>query len=182
MPHVIERASSGRARCRACGGKIAAGELRFGERLPNPYGEDGSEMTLWFHLACGAFTRPAPFLEALAETAEPLDERDRLEREAGLGVAHRRLPRAHVASRAPTGRATCRSCRQLIARDAWRISLVYYEDARFVPSGFIHATCAATYFETPDALERVRHFSPGLSEQDLDEIGAHLRESGHAPG
>ena len=56
MPHVIETASSGRAKCRGCGEKIAAGELRFGERLPNPFAE--GETTHWFHLECAAFKRP----------------------------------------------------------------------------------------------------------------------------
>jgi hypothetical protein len=178
MPPVIERATSGRATCRACGAKIASGELRLGERLPSPYGEEGSQMTLWFHVACGAFTRPEPFLEALPDTAEPVPDGERLETEARLGLAHRRLPRAFVASRAPTGRATCRSCRQPIARDAWRISLIYYEDARFVPSGFIHASCAATYFETTAVLPRLRHFSPDLTDTDADEIQAALLDSG----
>ena len=39
MPHVIEAAPTGRAKCRGCGRAIARGELRFGERLPNAYGE-----------------------------------------------------------------------------------------------------------------------------------------------
>jgi hypothetical protein len=48
VPHVIEPASSGRAKCRGCDRPIAKGELRFGERQPNAFGE--GEMTLWFHL------------------------------------------------------------------------------------------------------------------------------------
>ena len=66
MPHTIEPAASGRAKCRGCGQKIAKDELRFGERLENPYGE--GEMTLWFHLVCGVYKRPEPFLEMLAKT------------------------------------------------------------------------------------------------------------------
>jgi len=178
MPHVIERASSGRARCRACGTKIDAGTLRFGERLPNPFGEDGSEMTLWFHLPCGAFTRPEPFLEALDTNSDAIDDRELLAHEARLGLEHRRLRRVFTASRAPTGRATCRSCRQSIPKDSWRIALIYYEDGRFVPSGFIHARCAPAYVDTPDISPRLRHFSPDLSEADLEEIGRDLRESG----
>ncbi len=67
MPHVIEPATSGRAKCRGCGERIAKDELRFGERLPNPFAE--GEMTLWFHPLCGAYKRPQPLLEALGETA-----------------------------------------------------------------------------------------------------------------
>jgi len=177
MPHVIERAATGRAKCRGCSGRIAAGEVRFGERLPNPFADEGSEMTHWFHLACAAFRRPEPFLETLAGAADPLADRDRLEREARLGAAHRRLPRLTTAERAPTGRATCRSCRELIEKGAWRISLVYYEDGRFMPSGFIHAGCARVYVETTDVLDRVRHFSPDLSEPDLVDLRAALAGS-----
>lgn len=174
MPHLIERAASARAKCRGCGAKIAANELRFGERLPNPFADEGSEMTHWFHLPCAAFRRPEAFLETVAGTAEGIDDRERLEREAHLGVAHRRLPRLTTAERAPTGRATCRSCRELIGKGAWRISLVYYEDGRFVPSGFIHASCVQAYVETTDVLDRVKHFSPELDAPDLTELAAAL--------
>ena len=60
MGHVLEPAASGRAKCRACQRPIAQGELRFGERLPNPYAE--GEMTLWFHPACAGFQRPEAVL------------------------------------------------------------------------------------------------------------------------
>jgi hypothetical protein len=174
MPHLIEKASSGRATCRACGRKIAAGEIRFGERRPNPYGDDGTETTQWFHLACGALFRPEPFLEALPASGEPIDRRDWLEAEARRGLVHRRLSRGHAAERAASGRASCRHCRTPIAKDTWRIALVYYEDGRFAPSGFVHAACAPAYFETAELLDRIRQLSPSLTEADVAEIGAEL--------
>lgn len=168
MAHVIEAAPTGRAKCRGCGGKIAALELRFGERLPNPFAD--GETTHWFHLDCAAFKRPEPFLEGLAAREEPLDDRDRLEREARLGLAHRRLPRIDGAERAPSGRAACRSCREPIPKDAWRIRLVFYEDGRFVPAGYVHARCAGAYFETTEVLARVQRFAPDLCAEDVEEI------------
>jgi ribosomal protein L37AE/L43A len=177
MPHVIERAPSGRATCRGCGRKIAAGERRFGERLPNPYDEKGGEMTHWFHLACAAFKRPEPFLEALAAASDPIEERATLEHQARLGVSHRRVPRINTIERASSGRAACRSCRETIAKGDWRISLVYYEEGRFAPSGFIHVRCAQPYLETIDILARLKHFSPSLSDADLDDIRAELRRT-----
>jgi hypothetical protein len=148
------------------------GELRFGERLPNPFAE--GEMTLWFHLECAAFKRPEPLLEALAERTEPLEGRERLEAEARRGIAHRRLPRISGAERASSGRARCRHCREPIAKDAWRIPLVYFEEGRFTPGGFVHARCARAYFETTDVLARVRCFAPALSEEDLRALQAEL--------
>jgi hypothetical protein len=173
MLHVIERARTGRAKCRGCGANIAAGERRFGERLPNPFADDdGGEMTHWFHVACAAFMRPEAFLETLPGVAEAdaIDDRPRLEHEARLGAAHRRLPRATAVGRAPTARAACRACREPIDKGAWRIALVYYEEGRFVPSGFIHLTCVAPYLETTEVLGRLKHFTPSLTDAELTEI------------
>jgi len=174
MPHTIEPAKTGRAKCRGCGEPIAAGALRLGERVPNPFGDEGTETTLWFHVPCAAFLRPEAFIETIATTAETIPDREALEHEAQLGVAHRRLPRATKAGRAPTGRATCRSCKQLIEKDAWRIALQYFEDGRFSPSGFIHVTCAKEYLETTEMFGRLKHFSPELTEADVKEIRALL--------
>ena len=178
MPHVIEPARTGRAKCRGCGQFIAAGTLRFGERVPNAFADEGSETTLWFHVPCGAYMRPDAFLETLAATAETVPDRERLERGATLGVAHARLPRATAAGRAPSGRASCRQCREPIAKDSWRISLVYNEEGRFVPAGFVHIGCARAYFETTDLMDRVRYFSPALTEADLAEIQQGLDAAG----
>ena len=174
MAHVIERAAQGRAKCRACGERIAAKLLRFGERLPNPFAEDGGEMTHWFHLPCAAYKRPAPFLETLTTTAETIEDRATLEREAALGVAHRRVSRVNTVERASTGRAVCRACQQTLQKDAWRISLVYYEDGRFTASGFIHLGCAKPYLETTDILPRLKHFTPSLTDTDVAEIQKEL--------
>ncbi len=179
MPHVIEPAASGRAKCRGCGAPIAGGELRFGERLPNPFAD--GETTLWFHLECAALKRPEPFLEALTTRTSPIDDAERLEGEARLGIAHRRLPRVDGAERAPSGRARCRSCREVIAKGAWRISLVFFEEGRFAPSGYVHARCSRAYFETTDVLPRLRRFAPALSEDDLRELAAELVSEATGP-
>lgn len=168
VAHVIEPASSGRAKCRSCDRAIAKGELRFGERQPNAFGE--GEMTLWFHLPCAAYSRPEPFLE----TQEALADFNLapLVAAARFGIEHRRVPRLHGAERATSGRAHCRSCRELIAKGDWRISLVFFEDYRFSPGGYLHVYCARDYFETVDLVDRVRHFSPDLREDEIAEIAA----------
>jgi hypothetical protein len=168
VAHEIERAPSGRAKCRGCGKPIGKGELRLGERRPNPFGE--GEATLWFHLDCGAYKRPEPFLEAAGAATEPIDGLAVLVAEAERSIAHRRLPRIDGAGRAPTGRARCRACREPIEKGAWRIGLVYFEESRFEPSGFVHLGCAPVYFETRDLVSRIAHFSPDLAPGDLDEL------------
>lgn len=131
-------------------------------------------MTHWFHLECAAFKRPEPFLQTLEARTEPLDDAERLASEAKRGIAHRRLPRINGAERASSGRAQCRSCRASIAKGAWRIPLVFYEDGRLAPSGFIHATCCQAYFETTDVLPRLRRFARNLSDEDQEELLAEL--------
>lgn len=181
MGHTIEIAASGRAKCRGCDRKIEKGTLRFGERQPNAFGE--GEMTLWFHLACAAYKRPEPLLEALSGAAPASGSRagaavpdaGALESIARQGLAHRRLPRVAGAERAPTGRARCRSCRELIEKGSWRLALVFFEEYRFQPSGYIHAGCAADYLETTDLIDRLRYFSPELTDRDMEALEDALR-------
>ena len=172
MPHVIEPAPTGRAKCRGCGEKIAEGELRFGESLPNPFAE--GETTHWFHPECGAYKRPQPFLEMLAARTEPIPDGERLKAEAEKGIALHRLPRCSGAERAASGRAACRSCKKPIEKGAWRIPLVFWEEGQFSPAGFIHLPCAQAYFETTELLPRLKRFAPGLCDLDLQEIQAGL--------
>jgi hypothetical protein len=168
--HVLEPATSGRAKCRGCGQVIARGELRFGERLPNPFGE--GEMSAWFHPLCAAWKRPEVLLQALEEASVELPDRGRLARAARASQEHRRRPRVDGAERAPGSQAKCRCCHQGIARGTWRIRLVYYEDGRFAPGGFVHLGCRAEYFEGSDIdlLEQVLHFSPKLGAADREEL------------
>jgi len=168
VPHFFEPATSGRSKCRGCAQVIGQGELRFGERLPKPFAE--GEMTVWFHPACAAYKRPEPLLEALAETAVAVPDRETLERTARASLAHRRLPRIDGAERSPGAQAKCRSCREPIERGSWRIRLVYWEEGRFAPGGFVHLECRKAYFETDDILDRVLHFSRDLSADEREEL------------
>jgi hypothetical protein len=169
MAHVLELATSGRSMCRGCARPIGRGELRFGERLPNPYGQ--GEMTLWFHPACAAFRRPEPLLQALGEAPGKVPEREALERAARSSLAHRRIPRIDGAERSPSGQARCRSCHETIERGSWRVRLVFYEGGRFTPGGYLHLGCRDAYFETHEVMEQILHFSPDLSDEQREELG-----------
>lgn len=127
-------------------------------------------MTLWFHPACAAYKRPEPLLQALGETLESVPDREGLERAARSCLAHRRIPRIDGAERAPSGQARCRSCRQPIVRGSWRIRLVFYEEGRFSPGGYVHLACRKAYFETNEILDQVFHFSPDLSDGEREEL------------
>jgi len=168
MADSFEPAASGRAKCRGCGVAIAKGELRFGERLPNAFGE--GEMVHWFHPACAAYKRPEAMLRALAE-APDVPDRPGLERRAAASLAQRRLPRIDGAERAK-GNATCRQCREPIARGAWRIRLKIYDEGMFNPAGYIHLACRGAYFETADIIEQVLELSPALDAAEREALRA----------
>jgi len=168
MPHVFEVAPTGRAKCRGCGRAIDKGDLRFGERLPNPYGD--GDMTLWFHPRCAAFKRPEPLLEALPEAPESLADREGLEGVARRATEFRRLVRVDGAERAASGQAKCRHCRNPIEKGSWRIRLAFFEEGRFSPGGFIHVPCHSAYFEGHDVWDAVLHFSPALEPADRKDL------------
>jgi hypothetical protein len=168
VPHAFEPAPTGRAKCRGCGRAIGRGELRFGERLPNPFAE--GEMTVWFHPLCAAYKLPDAVLQTLAEASTEVPDREVLERAAHGSLAQRRLPRIDGAEKAPSAQAKCRHCHEPIARGTWRIRLVFHQDGRFAPGGFIHLDCRKAYFETDDILEHVLHFSPDLSADERAEL------------
>ena len=168
MPHVFEPAATGRSKCRGGKQPLAKGELRFGEGLPNPFGE--GDVTHWFHPACAAYKRPDVLLEALAAGA--VADREALERTARASLAAPRLPRIDGAERAPTGQAKCRQCHELIGKGGWRVRLVFHEEGNFSPGGFIHLACRQAYFETGDILGQVLHFSPALPQEECQALRA----------
>jgi len=104
------------------------------------------------------------------ETPVDVPDRESLERAARASLAQRRLPRIDGAERSPGAQAKCRSCREPIARGSWRIRLVFYEEGRFVPGGFVHLDCRKAYFETDEVLDQVLHFSRDLSADEREEL------------
>lgn len=168
MTHLFETAPTGRAKCRGCGLPIERAALRFGERVPNPFGE--GEATLWFHPRCAAFKRPELLLEALPGAPGNLADRDDLERIARASAAHRRVPRVDGAERAPSGKASCRHCKEPIERGSWRIRLAIYDEGQFTGAGFIHLACGSSYFEGHDILEPLLHFSPKLADEERQDL------------
>ena len=182
MASVIERAPSGRAKCRACGEAIGKGEERFGEALQSAYGE--GESLFWFHLRCAACCRPESLLAVLEQgLASPASSVESAEPAALArdGVAHPRLSRILRAERASSGRARCRHCRELIAQGAWRVALQMFEEGRFNSMGTIHASCAVHYFGVEPTLARLTLPSNQLDETELAEVVADMREGAKRP-
>ncbi|MGC4095402.1 MAG: hypothetical protein QM756_47255 [Polyangiaceae bacterium] len=179
MDCVIEAAPSGRSKCRGCGRTIAKAELRFGDSMPNPYAE--GDTLVWFHLSCAACMRPEQLLPVLSAVSPTPPDADWLRSAAEFGVAHRRLPRLARVERAASGRARCRSCRELMDKDRFRFPLQVFEDGRMNPIGSIHPECAEAYFGTTQILDRVARLTPDLDAGGLAELEAMMKTQRPAP-
>ena len=174
MPSVIERASSGRAKCRTCGQGIARGQERFGEALPSAYGE--GESLFWFHLTCAACSRPEALLPVLAQSEADPEERERLTALVQAGIEQPRLCRIARAERASSGRARCRYCRESIEQGTFRLALQIFEEGRFSAIGTIHVACATHYLGAEPTLERLRLPHNELTTEQLAEVASLIRE------
>jgi hypothetical protein len=174
----FEVASTGRSKCRACGTTIAKGEVRLGDKHPNPFAE--GETTYWFHALCAAYRRPESFMVAITAEASlgtlPADIAT-LTQLAEPAAQHPRLSRINKVEQAASGRARCRHCRQAIDKGAWRLSLEIFHDGRFDPMGFIHLSCQKDYFGVGAELTRVLRGTPDLAPEQRAEIQAVLDTS-----
>ncbi len=218
MPHRLEAAPSGRAKCRACQRAIAKGDLRFAEVVPNPVAEGLTNH--FYHPTCAAQRRPEAFLQLLAppepetpepETSEPetpqagapgpgppsgppgsaapshgersvsprpasspesgggagaATSAERLPPEilalfeqARLAVEHRRLPRLGVITLAPSGRARCRHCGEVMAKGDLRMAVQPIDEGRLQAWGFLHLGCVVAYAGVQPGAERALRYS-----------------------
>jgi hypothetical protein len=132
------------------------------------------ETTLWFHPMCAAYKRPQPLLEALEATTEGPTDKESLERVARASLEHPRISRIDGAEKSRSSQAKCRHCHETIERGSWRIRIVYFEEARFAPGGYVHLGCRKDYFDTPEVRDAILQFSPALSDPERDELARAL--------
>lgn len=161
---VLEVAPNGRAKCRACGKSLTKGEWRLGERAKNPFGE--GDTTYWFHATCGALRRPEVLVAALEcmEVGSPAELAPLLEA-ARFGQAHRRAGRFAAVGVAPSGRARCRACRELIEKGDVRVELSIFKDGRFDPMGYLHPKCLTEYVGEKVPFERLAPLCDALTDE-----------------
>lgn len=185
MAHSIERATSGRAKCRACKQTIVKDSYRLGEEVPNAFGEGTS--THWYHLACGARQRAEAFLVAWrAFKDQPAAgelgvDTEGLEASAELGLTYYRLQRFVRAERAPSGRARCQGCRKLIEKGELRFVLQRIEDGVVGGAGFVHLACAHEYAGAVDEIvDRVAPLSE-LDDSSWNEVKSELSRQAQLP-
>jgi len=147
--------------------------------MPNPYAE--GETLVWFHVVCAACMRPEQLLPVLATSESPPADATWLRETAEFGVAHPRVQRLARAERAASGRARCRSCRELMDKGKFRLVLQMFEDGRMNAIGSIHPDCAEAYFGTTQILGRLERLTPELDASGLAEIEEVMRTQRPAP-
>lgn len=169
MPDVIEPASTGRAKCRRCGGKIDKGMLRFGESVANAFGE--GEATHWFHVACAAESRPQKLEPVLRSTPVDLPDREVIEKAMADGIENPQLLMIKRVDRAPTGRATCQHCREKIEKGTLRVAIERETEAAAMNTvSFVHARCIREHVGNIGLVDKLRRTSPELSTEEFDEL------------
>ncbi len=144
MSHKVEVATTGRARCRACKQAIEKGALRFGEEFKNPYSEDGGMSYRYWHLPCAATKLANELGPALAAFEGEVPEREALL----ATIAQHEKPAMPFAERAPNARASCRACREGIAKGELRVAFERVFEGPMGPqkgASYAHARCLPTY-------------------------------------
>lgn len=176
MAHIVESAKSGRARCRTCGEGISKGDLRFGEEVANAFSDTGGTTFHWHHLKCAAKKRPFELREALRTFAEPVPDREEIERLIAENEPKQKPSAYPYAERAKSARSHCGECHTVILKDALRIAVPREQEgpALMMPPTprYLHVACARTALEgDPEAtLAQIEKNSRGLTPADLDEL------------
>lgn len=144
-PYSIERARSGRSKCKVCRKAIDKDVPRIGVLLEGPYGTG----YLWHHIECLAKRDIAKVEEAYAgDYAQPGLELPplaslRVEAEkAAVKKAEKQL--APFVERAATGRSKCAQCGELVDANAFRFAVLravefYGQERKAIVK--VHAEC-----------------------------------------
>lgn len=185
-PFKVEKARSGRSKCKGCKRPIQKDKVRIGIMIEGPFGPG----YLWHHLSCAMRRRPedveqayadqvweegleVPSLESLRAEAEKLESKKSEKKEA---------PYVEVA---PTGRSKCKHCAEPIEKGAFRVAVLrnveFYGQTRSGPIN-VHPACVVKELEADDCAteaegfaDLVRENSKGLDAAQIDEA---LRQIG----
>jgi Poly(ADP-ribose) polymerase and DNA-Ligase Zn-finger region len=151
MSNVIEKAKSGRAKCRKCRESIAKDAFRFGLEVAGEFGD----AVQWYHLNCAAQKVPADLEAALKDCTDDVPNRAELQAEIEQHRGKQKPTTYPYAELAPSARSTCLICDQKIAKDEPRIAIEREIDAGGFTrqgAGYLHPQCAMLYEEVPDDL------------------------------
>lgn len=168
--YIIEAARSGRSKCKTCRKAIPKDDLRLGVLVEGPYGLGH----MWYHLNCAgkrlfdkleeAYEQEAwnnakvtptdlPALEELAKLKEEAEKKK---------VDKKELPYTELA---PSGRARCKHCDELIEKDTPRVvvgrSVEFGQQQRTTPIN-VHPGCVADALQAEDSATEADGFEQAL--------------------
>ena len=175
-PYIIEGARSSRSRCKTCRRGIDKDTLRLGILIEGPYGTG----YMWHHLRCAASRRFEQVAEAYEQEAwnnakvppenvPPLEKLEKLHEQADQQRKERKqLP---YAERAPSGRARCKQCNEIIEKGSMRVVLgrtvEFGNQVRTAPIN-VHPRCVAEALQQEDCAIEAEGFAGGLHSNSRD--------------
>ncbi len=192
-PYVIEGARSSRSRCKTCRRTIVKGALRLGVLVEGRFGTGH----MWHHLPCAAKrhldrVEEAYQLEAWKEAKEPPEKVPPLEKLRKLQEAAEEKKKTRkvipYTEPAPSGRARCKQCEQIIEKDSMRVvvgrDVEFGNQVRVAPNN-VHPKCVSEMLDEPDcATERngleqaLRANSRDVPSERIDEVMEQIGDVG----
>jgi hypothetical protein len=168
----IESAKTGRSKCRKCREGIAKDELRLGI-ISYQFDTDGS--WTWYHLPCGAALNPESFESAVVEYGAEIPDIEELRKAAKIAARKNLMPRIEAA---PSGRASCLSCRETI-KPKGTLRVVVEREVDDSPGltrpGYLHVGCALGYVETEGDFRAEVLANSDLDTEQLKLVNAELK-------
>ena len=170
MPNEIERAKSGRAKCRKCREKIEKDEFRFGYEVSGEFGDT----IQWYHLKCAAEKIPVDFESTLKDFSGQIPDRDELLAVIEQNRGKQKPTTYPYAELAPSGRSSCLVCSEKIDKGDIRVAVQREIDAGGFArqgAGYLHPKCAMQYEDIPDDLgSQLEENSLSLSANELADL------------
>ncbi len=169
-PYVIEGARSSRSRCKTCRRSIDKDTLRMGILIEGPYGTG----YMWHHLKCAAKRSFEQVAEAYQQEAwnhakTPPENVPTLEKLQALhdDADQERKERKQIpyTEPAPSGRARCKHCNELIEKGSMRVilgrSVEFGNQLRTAPIN-VHPRCVAEALQEEDCSTENESFAGNL--------------------
>jgi hypothetical protein len=169
MEKMIEVAKTGRSKCRSCRQAIAKDDLRFGEEVPNQFGDGPS--TQWYHLVCAAKKRTNELKEAMAAYSGEIP--NRAEVEEAMKTPDPGQKTFPFAEWAPTGRSKCLACSEPIEKDTLRVAVereVEVGGMARAGAGYLHPECAGEFVGDEELAAKLKANSTKLKPEELDSV------------
>ncbi len=161
MSNIIEKAKSGRAKCRTCGEKIEKGVYRFGEEV-NTYDHPSFR---YHHLECVAKINPVELDKVLNNTKEDISNKEELK----ALIVKSKKKFIYGESYDYPGKLRCYYCGERIHENL----IIVQEEGSFTTERretYIHVACARHAIDDDNIIETIKENKYKLKEKQMNEI------------